>query len=120
MPQKDKPDAQASTTPQSYAQVVPPEIAGSHSFLLQAIFDLKGSFARVEEKVDALKAQSEKLETGVDSLKSTVSMARGAMIVFGIVFTIAIALIGWMVAGDVRVTVGKTADAAATSTLPAA
>jgi hypothetical protein len=100
-------DARKSVTPDDrVAQTVPPEVAGSHSFLLQAIFELKGSFSRVEEKIDTLKDRVEKMDGSVNTLEHTVSKVRGAIIVGGLVFTLAIAVVGWMVAGDVKVTMG--------------
>lgn len=100
-------DARKSVTPDDrVAQTVPPEVAGSHSFLLQAIFDLKGSFSKVEEKIDTLKERVEKLDGSVNTLEHTVSKVRGAIIVGGLVFTLAIAVVGWMVAGDVKITMG--------------
>ncbi|WBT04810.1 hypothetical protein PFY01_09075 [Brevundimonas vesicularis] len=95
-----------SVTPDDrFAQSVPPEVAGSHSFLLQAMFELKGSFSRVEQKVDALQATVDKLETQVDDVRAKVSFVRGAAWVVGGVIAVVVLVVGWLVAGDLRLKV---------------
>lgn len=92
--------------PTNFAPTVPDASAAS-PFVFTQLMELSAAFARVEQKVDSLKETVTTLDGSVDSLKQTVSMARGVLIVSGIVFTVGLAIIGWMVAGDVRISFGE-------------
>lgn len=80
------------------------------------LMELAAAFARVEQKVDDLKETVKDLDKSVHTLEHTVSKARGAMIVGGVVFTLALAALGWLVTGDVKLTVGEGDAVTAAST----
>lgn len=106
---------QNGTPPTSFPQGVPDQ-GHTHQFIFESVFELTQSFARVEQKIDALKERVEKLDGSVNTMEHTVSKVKGAMLVGGIVFTIAIAVVGWMVAGDVKITMGGDKSTAAAPT----
>lgn len=92
--------------PTHYAPTVP-DPASANPFVYTQLMELAAAFARVEQKVDTLKETVTKLDDSVDGLKHKVSTAKGVLIVVGVAFTIALAIIGWMVTGDVRISVGQ-------------
>lgn len=100
-------ESSRAATPSRVAQSLPPETAGSHSFLLQAIFDLKGSFSRVEEKVDRLSNCVETLETKVETINSQLTFVRGAMWVIAGLFGLVVLTVGWWITGDMRLKIER-------------
>lgn len=118
-----KPPTKPSGTPPTHFAPSVPDPSAANPFVFTQMMELTAAFARVEQKIDTLKERVDKLDGSVNAMEHAVSKVRGGVIVAGIVFTLALALVGWMVAGDVKVTMGggdKPASAAAPPAPPVA
>lgn len=100
------PPPRGEAPPTHFAPSVP-DANSAQPFVFTQLMELSAAFARVEQKVDNLAETVKELDNSVDGLKHTASTAKGVLIVFGVLFTLALALVGWLVAGDVRISVGK-------------
>ena len=75
--------------PSSVPEGTPYEHPEQHSFLLQAMFEVKGSLGQLTEAVTTLQGESKTQRDKIDGLKHLVSVALA-------VVTLAVVFLGWL------------------------
>jgi hypothetical protein len=69
------------TAPPTFPDTIPAEAAGQHSFLLAAMFELRGSFGKVEKAVESLEKTVGDQAKSLDAIKKTLWVAAGVLTV---------------------------------------
>lgn len=105
MPSPRRPEPPPSTTPQSFPQTLPPEAAGQHSFILQSLYELRGSLGELSAKVDHLVKAVEGQGDRIDQLRHQVTFVKGAMWVMGALLGVVVLAVGWYFSGKLSVTI---------------
>jgi hypothetical protein len=79
------------TTPDTHQPVTTPsfgETAGQHSFLLQAMFELKGSMSEIKQSVAGLEAKVTTQTAALETIKKTLWFAAGVVSIASILIGI--------------------------------
>lgn len=72
-------DPSKTAPPERFAETLPPEVAPSHSFSVQAIFELQRAFGKIEHAVDSLDKRVAEQGKTLRSIEKTVWLATGAL-----------------------------------------
>jgi hypothetical protein len=72
-----------TTTPEQFAETLPPEVAQGHSFSVQAIFELQRAFGRVEKAIEGLEAKVEAQGKTLRTIERLVWIATGVFLAGG-------------------------------------
>jgi hypothetical protein len=83
-------DPPRSTTPERFADTIPPEIAPTHSFSVQAIFELQRSFGKIERAVENLEGKVDDHSKTLKSIERTIWIATGAFVIVSGAFGLAL------------------------------
>jgi hypothetical protein len=79
-----KKDQEPEVTPQRFAETTPKQYSGGdYSFVLQGVFKLQDSVARLEQAVKTLSDEQRELRTKVDSISHKVYAAVIVLILIG-------------------------------------
>jgi hypothetical protein len=79
-----------TTTPEQFAETLPPEVAPTHSFSIQAIFELQRAFGKVEQSVTSLEKRVEDQGKTLKTIERLIFVATGAFLVISTLIGLAI------------------------------
>jgi hypothetical protein len=83
-------DTPKSTTPERFAETIPPEVASNHSFSIQAIFELQRAFGKVERAVENLEKKADEQAKSLKNIERTIALATGAFLIISAIIGLAI------------------------------
>ncbi len=83
-------DTSKPTTPDRFAETLPPEVANNHSFSIQAIFELQRSFGKVEQAVQNLEKKADDQAATLKTIERTIFIATGAFVIVSAIIGFAI------------------------------
>lgn len=101
---RPKGDRSETSVPTEMASVPPQTPMLDHSFTLQAIMELKGSFGVLLTKTDRLISDVKDQGEKIDQLRHQVTFVRGALWVVGAILVAAIGLATWYLSGRISIT----------------
>lgn len=81
-----KAEAEGETVPPRLAETLPPNMGpGDHSFLLGAMFELRGAFGEVKNALSSLERAVGKQESSIEWIRRILWFATGALLIIGLV-----------------------------------